>query len=256
MTQSQIAELSHYYHIDEFTIRREHIQILFLNSLYQQSEAGQIYFKGGTALRLLYQFTRFSEDLDFTTSYSHEKIKKILSDVEASLQYDLPGLQIILLYAGTKGVRYRIKYEAPDFKYPFVIRLDLSGGKIYEPPETTVLSTRFPVGQLPIITHLAKKEMFAEKICALYERSKGRDFFDAWYLLKNGEQPDWILIKKKLHEVKNNFKQSVLLKKIVSFPDRQLQQDLAQFLPRTQKKTIPLIKKELMQLLTCLSKQD
>ena len=47
MTQSQISELSHYYHIDEFTIRREYIQILFLNSLYQQSEATQIYFKGG-----------------------------------------------------------------------------------------------------------------------------------------------------------------------------------------------------------------
>lgn len=256
MTQYQITELSHYFHIDEFTIRREYIQILFLNSLYQQPQAGQIYFKGGTALRLLYQFTRFSEDLDFTTEYNHEKIKKILSDVEASLQYNLPGLQIVLLYAGTKGVRYRIKYSAPDFKYPFVIRLDLSYGKILVSSEITVLSTRFPVGQLPIITHLAKKEMCAEKICALYERSKGRDFFDAWYLLKNGEKPDWDLVEKKLHEAKNSFKQSLFLKRISSFSERQLQQDLEQFLPRTQKKIIPFIKKELMQLLTEFSKQD
>lgn len=249
MTQNQITELSHYYHIDEFTIRREYIQILFLNSLYQQSEATHIYFKGGTAFRLLYHFTRFSEDLDFTTEYSHPKIKKILADVEASLQYDLPGLRIILLYEGSKGIRYRIKYNAPDFKYPFVIRLDLSYGKRLAPSETTVLSTRFPIGQLPIITHLAKKEMFAEKICALYERSKGRDFFDAWHLLKKGEKPDWDMVEKKLQEVKNSFKRSLLLKKISTFPDKQLQQDLAQFLPRTQKKMIPLIKMELTQLL-------
>ncbi len=253
MTQSQISELSHYYHIDEFTIRREYIQILFLNSLYQQSEATQIYFKGGTAFRLLYHFSRFSEDLDFTTEYSHPKIKKILSKVEASLQYDLPGLHIILLYKGTKGARYRIKYNAPDFKYPFVIRLDLSYGKRLVPSETTVLSTRFPIGQLPIITHLAKKEMFAEKICALYERSKGRDFFDTWHLLKHGEKPDWDLVGKKLQEVKGSFKQNLLLKKISAFPEKQLQQDLAQFLPRTQKKMIPLIKKELVELIIRLS---
>lgn len=250
MTQEQIEELSHYYHIDEFTIRREYIQILFLNNLYQQPKANKIYFKGGTALRLLYHFTRFSEDLDFTTEYTREEIIKILSGVEVSLQHDLPGLRIILLYDGTKGVRYRIKYIAPDFKYPFVIRLDLSSGSRFIAPETTILTTRFPIGQLPIIIHLAKKEMVAEKIHALYERNKGRDFFDVWYFLKSGEKPDWELVKKKSEEVKGSFKHDLLLKKVLSFPDKQLQQDLAQFLPRTQKKIIPLIKKELLQLLT------
>jgi len=249
MTQKQILDLSHFYHIDEFTIRREFIQILFLNSLYQQPKATHVFFKGGTALRLLYNFTRFSEDLDFTTTYTFEEIKKILIDVEESLQYDLPGLRIVLLYSGTKGVRYRIKYNATDFKYPFVIRLDLSYGKKLAPSETTVLSTRFPIGQLPIITHLAKKELFAEKIRALYGRSKGRDFFDVWYFFKNGEKPDWDLVIKKSQEDKNSFKHNLLLKKVATFSDKQLQQDLAQFLPRTQKKIIPLIKKELLQFL-------
>lgn len=247
MTPGQIADLSLHYHIDEFTIRREYIQLLFLHNLYQQPHANNIYFKGGTALRLLYHFPRFSEDLDFTTEYTHEEIKKILILVEASLQYDLPGLHIMLLYQGAKRVRYRIKYAAPDFKYPFVIRLDYSDGKILIPPETTILSTRFPLGQLPIIIHLAKKEMVAEKICALYGRSKGRDFFDVWYLLKRGEKPDWDIVIQKSQEFKEHFNKKQLLKKISTFSDKHLQQDLAQFLPSTQKKVIPLIKKELME---------
>lgn len=243
MTQKQISDLSHFYHIDEFTIRREYIQILFLNSLYQQSEASRIYFKGGTAFHLLYNFTRFSEDLDFSTLLKYAEIKKILIKVETSLQYDLPGLRILLLYKGVKGARYRIKYTSPDFKYPFVIRLDFSKESRLIQPETTALSTRFPIGQLPIISHLAKREMIAEKINALYERNKGRDFFDVWFILKSGELPDWNLIKKKS---KNNFEQKMLLKKIESFPHKKLSQDLAQFLPRTQKKIIPLIKNDLV----------
>jgi predicted nucleotidyltransferase component of viral defense system len=149
----------------------------------------------------------------------------------------------LLLYRGIKGARYRIKYTSPDFKYPFVIRLDFSKESNLLQTETTVLSTGFPISQLPIISHLAKREMIAEKINALYERNKGKDFFDVWMILKSGELPDWNLIQKKS---KKSFEKDILLDKIVSFPDKKLSQDLAQFLPRTQKKIIPMIKKDLI----------
>lgn len=55
---------SHQTSIDN--VIREYYQHLFLSYLYQTPGAEKVLFKGGTALRLLLQNPRFSEDLDFT----------------------------------------------------------------------------------------------------------------------------------------------------------------------------------------------
>ena len=46
-------------------ILREYLQSKTLELIYQSKISSQIYFVGGTALRLLYNLNRFSEDLDF-----------------------------------------------------------------------------------------------------------------------------------------------------------------------------------------------
>ena len=55
--------------------------MLLLDSIYSQSESDKIIFQGGTALRWVYGAARFSEDLDFVTNLSIEKIGKILSNI-------------------------------------------------------------------------------------------------------------------------------------------------------------------------------
>jgi len=70
ITKSQIETLSKKYQIDGFTIMREFLQLTLLNYLYQHVKGGQIYFKGGTAIKLLLGSPRFSEDLDFSTPYN------------------------------------------------------------------------------------------------------------------------------------------------------------------------------------------
>lgn len=107
MTKAQIETLSKYYRIDEFSIQREYLQLIFLSHLYQHKKSGEIYFKGGTALRLLYQSSRFSEDLDFTSEYNKRTVEKIIKDVEKSIRSELPGLNISILYSGKNGIRYR-----------------------------------------------------------------------------------------------------------------------------------------------------
>lgn len=67
ISKGQIRELSQKFAIDEFSVIREYLQVLFLSALYDQKESSKIYFKGGTALRLLLNSFRFSEDLDFTS---------------------------------------------------------------------------------------------------------------------------------------------------------------------------------------------
>ncbi|GAF99307.1 unnamed protein product, partial [marine sediment metagenome] len=44
---------------------REYLQVLTLKTLYGLPKAKELVFLGGTALRMGYNHTRFSEDLDF-----------------------------------------------------------------------------------------------------------------------------------------------------------------------------------------------
>lgn len=63
-----IKILSQKYQIRIDNIIREYFQHLFLSFLYSQKESEDIYFKGGTALKIIYHSPRFSEDLDFSAS--------------------------------------------------------------------------------------------------------------------------------------------------------------------------------------------
>ena len=118
INKEQINELSKFFQIDGFTILREYLQLMFLSYLYREKEATSIYFKGGTAIRLLFNSPRFSEDLDFSTKFSKSEIKKIIQNLERSMQKELPGLKITHLYTGKRGMRFRLKYQSVDFKYP------------------------------------------------------------------------------------------------------------------------------------------
>ena len=82
ITKKQIEDLSKHFQIDEFTIMREYLQILFLTYLYGEKEADKIFFKGGTAIRLLFGSTRFSEDLDFSVLDTRASILKLVKRLE------------------------------------------------------------------------------------------------------------------------------------------------------------------------------
>lgn len=80
VAQDQIQKLSTKYQTSNLNIIREYLQHLFLSYFYQHPQSNEIYFKGGTALRFVYQSPRFSEDLDFSTN-----------------KEDIPGIEDILL---------------------------------------------------------------------------------------------------------------------------------------------------------------
>lgn len=241
ITKSQINTLSEKYQIDGFTIMREYFQLLFLSYLYQHKKGEQIYFKGGTAIRLLFNSPRFSEDLDFSTPYDKKQIKQIMQDLKQSMQKELPKVKILFLYSGKTGVHYRFKYQPLDFKYPISIRLDFTIVKKIEQITISPLITQFPITVFPLVSHLSGTEILAEKIRALATRNKGRDFFDTWYLLEKGILLDQKLVKIKFLESRTNFDKKDLIKKIESYPQSRLNLDLAQFLPKSQKKILGIL---------------
>lgn len=238
ITKPQIEALSKKYQIDGFSIMREFLQLTFLSYLYRHKKGGQIYFKGGTAMRFLFNSPRFSEDLDFSTPYNKNQIKQVVQELEKTIQKELPETKILFLYSGKTGIRYRIKYQSPDFKYPITIRLDFTTVKKIEQITVSPLITEFPITIFPLVSHLSETEILAEKICALATRNKGRDFFDVWYLLEKGVLLDQKLINKSL------------IKKIESYPQDRLNLDLAQFLPKSQKQITKILINLLLQKLS------
>lgn len=249
ITPLQIETLAKDYSIDTFSIIREYLQLLFLSYLYRQKEADKIYFKGGTALHFLFNSPRFSEDLDFSTSYSKKEIRKTVKKIEEKLQKELPDNKILILYSGKAGIRFRWRCLMPDFKYPLVIRLDFSFKPRLGQKKIATIITNFPLIFFPVISHLSVEEILAEKIRALLSRAKGRDVFDLWFLIRQKIKIDQTLLQKKLNEIGLKFDQKSLIDKVKKYSVKNLEQDLNKFLPRNQRKIIKILKEELLLLL-------
>ena len=245
ITKKQIEALAKLYQIDGFTVAREYLQLIFLSYLYQKKEGSNVFFKGGTAIRLLFGSPRFSEDLDFSTTYSKKQIIRIIDSLERKMRKELPELKIMSLYSGKSGNRFRMKYQSADFKDPLTIRLDFNEVKKAGEVRVSPLLTKFPIIIFPMISHLSEGEILAEKIRALAIRSKGRDLFDVWFMLEKGIMLKENLIKAKFKEVGIVYGKEAVLKKIKSYPQIKLNRDLARFLPRSQRNITSMLKTKL-----------
>ena len=235
ITKEQILNLSRFYQIDTFTILREYLQLVFLDNLYRMKGMNKIFFKGGTAIRILFGSPRFSEDLDFSTTYPINKIKEVVKKIEVEIQKEIPSLKILPLYSDQETERFRIKYEGKEVKYPLTIRLDFHRVKKIGKTKTSAIRTKFPIIVFPLITHLTAEEILKEKIEALIDRVKGRDFFDVWYLLEKK-----VPLPKKIP--KNR-----LLEKIKQTSEKKLIIDLTPFLPKNQRGILKSLKRRLME---------
>lgn len=224
--------------IDTVTILREYWQLLFLQKLYEHKESKEIFFKGGTAIRFLYNSFRFSEDLDFTSIGKKEEIELLLLKV---FRYFRDNTNFSLEF---KKERVFVKFEEESLKYRFLFQPKKSSQKVSirfdvsfrEKPltkeETVLIPFDYPISPYPLVLHLNSAEILAEKIRALFIRSKPRDLFDVWYLLTKKIAIDEKILKKKFKLYpgvsfnKNNFK-----KIIEAYDEDGLKKDLNQFLP-------------------------
>jgi len=250
ITKRQIEDFSERLKIDQFSVFREYLQVLFLNYFYREKETEKIYFKGGTCLHFFFNSPRFSEDLDFSTLISEKKIKDLVKRVEKNLKLEVPEIKISFLWRGKQALRFKLKYQGKDFKYPLTIRLDFSFEKIFLKPLLNHLKTIFPVSFSSLIFHLDKREILAEKTRAFLWRAKGRDLYDLWFLLEKGIEFDKKILEKKLKTINQKFDKKIFLEKIKKYPEKELRLDLTKFLPSPERKIIPSLKERLILKLT------
>ncbi len=178
-------------------ILKEYVQLLILDFLSGTSYVRRLTFIGGTNLRLVKGIDRFSEDLDFDCKdFSAEAFDRMSQEVSSFLVRSgfkailkeqessrltayrrsllFPDLLFELGLSGHKEERFMVKLEAQDQGVVYAKDLALIKG--------CGLVFSFPV---PVDGVLC-----AMKLSALLSRVKGRDFYDALFLLGQ-TQPDY-----------------------------------------------------------------
>jgi len=204
---------------------REFLQILILKIIYDKGYFKNITFTGGTALRIIYNIRRFSEEIDFSlTKKRNFNFNKFLSDLEYELkQY---GLDVEMNKKDEKTAKsIMIKFKKILFK------LGLSQSKEQKLSVKLEIDTKPPSGwnlQMSLIsktfiftvTHFDLPSLYATKLHACFFRkyTKGRDIYDLlWYLGQN-IQPNFKLLnnaikqtEKKIYRItQSNFKDFLL----------------------------------------------
>jgi len=232
ITREQIKLLSKKKKINESVIFREYIQLLFLQELYSQNK--NIFFKGGTALHLIWHSPRFSEDLDFTVEMKNEEFSKFIKNIFNELTK-----KEAIKFKEKKsfsGRRFLLTISSSIIPYKTFINLDFSFRERALKPEKSIIETDFPVIFTTYIHHLSKEEIFAEKIRALFTRNKGRDIYDLWYLLNEGVSLNMELVKEKLKYYHlENIRGKEILNKIKKFRKKDFVLDVRPFLPANQR---------------------
>lgn len=167
-------------------IIREYIQHLFLSSLYKIKGSEKLFFKGGTALKIIYNSPRFSEDLDFDGQNIYQS--KLIEDlfVETISEIEKSGIEIGLKEAKktTGGYLGIISYRLYDISQEMKFEISLRNGKKADYEMTTIVSDYLPPYS---IIHSPAKKIVKGKIEALLSREKPRDYYDVYFVLRHPE---------------------------------------------------------------------
>lgn len=191
ISQDTIQKLTTQFQTNELNIVREYFQHLFLSQLYKLEDAGNLLFKGGTALRIIYGSPRFSEDLDFSIfrvgkhlqqKFEEDLFNTVLAEIEKSgIKVNLgpkPGLT-------AEGYYGDATFEIFDYQ-PVSVSINISSrnGRDIKGEVDSVANDFITTYN---IFHLPQELLIEEKVFkALMKRKKARDFYDLYYIMRKG----------------------------------------------------------------------
>lgn len=180
INQDQIIKLANRFQTTEETVLREYFQHIFLSYFYQQQQTNSIFFKGGTALRLVYKSPRFSEDLDFSsTLYGKNDIEEALITTIAGIEKENIPVSLEEAKTTTGGYLATILFQ----KNPSIaINLEISLRRGDKKGELSTINNDFITAYT--IFALAQNQLIDEKLQALLARKKPRDFYDLYFMLR------------------------------------------------------------------------
>lgn len=158
------------------TIEKDFILIYILKKIYESNLKDKLVFKGGTALHKLYLHKRISIDLDFTEikPIKINELRRIIEDKEINskikdVNQTGNSTRIVLSYTSVLEYKNNIILDISKREKP-ILKLIIK--KLKSPYFKDIEILTFQL-----------KELIAEKIRAIIQRNKPRDYLDLYYIL-------------------------------------------------------------------------
>lgn len=187
---------------------KEIMQEVALLGLWRSKFFEHAAFYGGTALRILYELDRFSEDLDFSLLKPRKdfNLRPYLKAIEAELNgmgFSVTvaergksvdtAVESAFIKAGTK--EHLLKIRVPDAIVERIPKNTLLNIKLEvdtDPPAGFATEVKTLLQPIPFSVHTYQKpDLFAGKLHAVLQRKwknrvKGRDYYDfVWYVARD-----------------------------------------------------------------------
>lgn len=185
----------------ELGVRTDYAEKDYVNSwvlygIYSTEFGDDLLFKGGTALSKLYfpEVWRFSEDLDFTVDGQFSGTKADLRDA-------------LDVTSRRSGIEFWIEeyYEGTDEGYPtYYAEAEIQYRAMFDHKNTTELNLMGDeiVSAAPVehthgfqdivpftLQSYSLAELVGEKLRTIYQRSRGRDYYDLYRVVTGDETP-------------------------------------------------------------------
>ena len=202
-------------------ILREYLQYKILEIIFNSKLSNKLSFLGGTALRVVYDNHRFSEDLDFDNFRLTKKDFVFLTEEiknKLSKEGYLPEIRNV--FKGAFRCYVKIPYilfndgvsDLPEEK--IMIQVDTVSHNFTYIPDRKILN-KFEIFTQIFVTPL--DILLSQKIYAVLnrKRAKGRDFFDMIFLLPK-TKPNYDYLSEKV-SIKNH---NDLKKKLLSYTQK------------------------------------
>jgi predicted nucleotidyltransferase component of viral defense system len=154
--------------------------------LFGVSKIHGLVFKGGTALSKIYfpEIWRLSEDLDF--AFPEKELNHILPQIEQALSQSerASGIEFRIKSQHLNPLYLQLKIQYDALLGRNWVKLDVTKEGVLDTIRSRKLKqtySDYPHFNLKVES---LEEIFAEKLRALIERNKCRDYYDVWQLLK------------------------------------------------------------------------
>ena len=219
----------------ERAILREYLQYKILQAIFESKQASKLSFLGGTALRIVYGNSRFSEDIDLDNfGLSWQAFSDMIQKVKRFLE--LEGFQVEINKVAREAYRCYLRFPellyeqglSPHQQEKILIQVDtLAQGYDYQ-PEIKILN-KFDVFTEIRVTPLDL--LLSQKIYTAVnrKRAKGRDFYDITFLFGR-TKPDFGFINQKMGIDSPERLREMLLEKIEAYDFEKLADEVAPFL--------------------------
>jgi hypothetical protein len=242
--EDTLRSFAHFFS-DERQLEKDYLVNLMLKAFSVNKISTETEFKGGTALYMFHGLDRFSEDLDFTYTGKDTGISgsidsllaPVLKDFELSYRVSKNKGNVLVKDSNGKilGTRTELFVEGPLFATTNVrhkIKFDVSfrGDAIMGPEPARITSKYADIGTI-LLPKMRIEEMLAEKFSSVAERTKARDLYDAYFMVKfKNTRYDQELVDEKMRRREEKFDINLLENRIKAFKESLWKEELSSLL--------------------------